>query len=205
VVTAGGIGGLLGAVGTGPLCRRLGPLQVVTFCSAASGIALILIGTATSMPVALARNLLYSCAIIGASVTMRSLRQVLVPRELLGRVTASWRLGGQAVTLIGAILAGGAAALLGNDPRPVFAGAGCLTLVTVAAAWFAGLQKAPMTEVADQLGGRGVRSPYRPDRGRRVISTAVLAGQAVAKSVGSTRIRMASCGHDDRSGPVGRA
>ena len=154
VVTAGGVGGLLGAVGTGPLCRWLGPVQVVTFCCAASGIALILIGAATSMPVALAGNLLYTWAIIAASVTMRSLRQVLVPRELLGRVTASWRLGGQAVTLIGAVLAGGAAALLGNDPRPVFAGAGCLTLLTVATAWFAGLQKAPVPEVASQLGGR---------------------------------------------------
>src|SRR5215467_6892222 len=154
VVTAGGIGGLLGAVGTGPLCRWLGPLQVVTFCCAASGAALILIGAAASMPVALAGNLLYTGAIIGASVTMRSLRQVLVPRDLLGRVTASWRLGGQAVTLIGAVLAGSAAALLGNDPRPVFAGAGCLTLLTVATAWFAGLQKAPVPEVASQLSGR---------------------------------------------------
>ena len=108
----------------------------------------------TGSPVALAGNLLYTCTIIGASVTMRSLRQVLVPRELLGRVTASWRLGGQAVTLIGAVLAGGTTALLGNDPRPVFAGAGFLTLLTVATAWFAGLQKAPVPEVASQLGGR---------------------------------------------------
>ena len=54
------------------------------------------------MPVALAGNLLYTWAIIVASVTMRSMRQVLVPRDLLGRVTASWRLGGQGVTLVGA-------------------------------------------------------------------------------------------------------
>jgi hypothetical protein len=58
------------------------------------------------MPVALAGNMLYTLAIIVASVTMRSMRQVLVPRDLLGRVTASWRLGGQGVTLVGAILAG---------------------------------------------------------------------------------------------------
>jgi hypothetical protein len=72
---------------------------------------------------------------------MRSLRQVLVPREMLGRVTASWRLGGQGVALIGAILAGGMAGLLGGDPRPVFAAAGILTLLTVAIAWFAGLRR----------------------------------------------------------------
>lgn len=89
-----------------------------------------MIAAATSMPVVLAGNLLYTLAIIVASVTMRSLRQVLVPRDLLGRVTASWRLGGQGVTLIGAILAGALAGLLGGDPRPVFAAAGSLTLLT---------------------------------------------------------------------------
>ena len=155
VVTAGGVGGLLGAMGTSLLCRWLGPLPVIAFCAAASGIALILIGAATSMPVALAGNLLYTWAIVAASVTMRSLRQILVPRELLGRVTASWRLGGQAVTLIGGVIAGAAAGLLGNDPRPVFAAAGTLTLITAAAAWFAGLQKARSAEVASQFGAGG--------------------------------------------------
>jgi hypothetical protein len=155
IVTAGGAGGVLGAVGTSPLCRWLGPLPVVTLSAAASGAALILIGAATSMPVALAGNLLYTWAIIVASVTLRSMRQVLVPRGLLGRVTASWRLGGQAVTLGGAVLAGAAAGLLGNDPRPVFAGAGALTLCTAAGAWFAGLKNAPAAEVANLLRAGG--------------------------------------------------
>jgi hypothetical protein len=70
------------------------------------------------------------------------MRQVLVPRDLLGRVTASWRFGGQGVTLVGALLAGAMAGLLGGDPRPVFAAAaGSLTLLTVAVAWFAGLRR----------------------------------------------------------------
>jgi predicted MFS family arabinose efflux permease len=155
IVTAGGVGGLLGAVGTGPLCRWLGPLSVVTLGAAASGVALILISAATAMPVALAGNLLYTWAIIVASVTMRSMRQVLVPRGLLGRVSASWRLGGQAVTLGGAVLAGAVAGLLGNDPRAVFAGAGTLTLCTVAGAWFAALKKAPAAEVANLLRAGG--------------------------------------------------
>ncbi len=141
VVTAGGVGGLLGAAATSPLCRWFGPLPVVTLCSAASGIGLVVISAATSMPVALAGNLLYTWAIIAASVTLRSLRQVIVPRELLGRVTASWRLGGKAVTLAGALLAGATAAALGNDSRPVFAAAGSLTLLTVTVAWFTVLGK----------------------------------------------------------------
>jgi MFS family permease len=140
VVTAGGVGGLLGAAGTGLLCRRLGPLPTVTLGAACSGLALLLIGAATSAPIALAGNLLYTWAIVAASVTMRTLRQVLVPRDLLGRVTASWRLGGQGVTLVGALLAGAMAGLLGGDPRPVFAAAGSVTLLTVAVAWFAALR-----------------------------------------------------------------
>jgi MFS family permease len=141
VVTAGGVGGLLGAAGTSLLCRRLGPLPAVTLGAASSGLALLLIAAAASMPVVLAGNLLYTCAIVVASVTMRSLRQVLVPRDLLGRVTASWRLGGQGVTLIGAIVAGAMAGLAGGDPRPVLAAAGSLTLLTVTLAWFAGLRR----------------------------------------------------------------
>ena len=154
LVTAGGAGGLAGAAGTGLLCRWLAPLPVVTLCCAASGISLVSISLATSMPVLLAGNVLYTWAIIAASVTNRSLRQALVPRELLGRVTASWRLGGQAVTFVGGLLAGVMACLLGNNPRPVIAEAGCLTLLTVAVAWFAALHKENASGVAIKLTGR---------------------------------------------------
>jgi len=154
LVTAGGVGGLAGAAGTGRLCRWLAPLPAVALCCAASGLALILMSVATAMPVLLAGNFLYIWAIVAASVTMRSLRQVLVPRELLGRVTASWRLGGQTVTLVGGVLAGVLAGLLGGDPRPVIAAAGCLTLFTVTVAWFAGLQKESASAVAVRLLGK---------------------------------------------------
>ena len=154
LVTAGGIGWLAGAAGTGLLCRWLAPLPAVALCCGGSGLALVLLSAATAMPVLLAGNFLYTWAIIAASVTMRSLRQVLVPRELLGRVTASWRLGGQTVTLIGGVLAGVLAGLLGGNPRPVIAAAGCLTILTVAVAWFTGLQKENASGVAIRLLGK---------------------------------------------------
>ena len=141
IVAAGGVGGLLGAAGTSRLVRRTGPLPAVVLSAAASGVALIVIGTAASTPVLLLGNLLYTWAIVAASVTLRALRQLLVPRDILGRVTASWRLGGQSVTLIGGVLAGAGADLLGGDPRPVFAVAGSLTLLTVAVAWLAGIRR----------------------------------------------------------------
>ncbi len=154
VVAAGGAGGVLGAAGTSLLCRWLGPLPVVTLCSAVSGIALLLISAATSTPMFLAGNLLYTWAIIAASVTLRALRQVLVPRELLGRVTAAWRLAGQAVTLAGAVLAGAMAGLRGNDPRPVFAAAGTLTVLSTSIAWLAGLRKEDAASIAVSLHGK---------------------------------------------------
>jgi MFS family permease len=141
VVTAGGVGGLLGAISTGVLCRWLGPVRAISAAAATSGIALLLISTAGSAIVTGIANALYTWAIIVASVAMRSLRQVLVPRDLLGRVTASWRLGGQGITLCGALLAGLMAAACGGDPRPVFAAAGALTIGTVAGTWWLGLRK----------------------------------------------------------------
>jgi hypothetical protein len=116
--------------------------------------ALLVVSSATTMPVLLTGNLLYSWAVVGASVTMRALRQALVPRAFLGRVTASWRLGGQPVTLAGAVVAGLLASLLGGDPRPVFAGAGLVTLATVGLAWLAGLRKEDASAVAVTLLGR---------------------------------------------------
>ena len=139
VISAGGLGGLAGAASTGWLTRRFGPLGVIVFCCAVSGAAMILLGAAFSAPVALAANVLYTWAIIAASVTNRSLRQALIPRPLLGRVMASWRLSIQGVTLAGGLLAGVAAALTGS-PRPVFAAAGVLTVVTVTATWLAALR-----------------------------------------------------------------
>jgi hypothetical protein len=112
---------------------------------------LILIAAAASLPLLAIGNMLYTAAIIAASVTMRALRQVLVPRELLGRVTASWRLGGQTVTLAGGLLAGLMASLCGGDPRPAIAGAGFVTLLTVAIAWLAGLRRQDAPEAAIAL------------------------------------------------------
>ena len=141
VITAGGVGGLLGAVSTRLVCRLLGPVRTVWAGAALSGVALIMLSAATSAGLAVAGSALYTWAIVVASVTMRSLRQVLVPRELLGRVTASWRLGGQGITFCGGLLAGAIASALGGDPRPVLAGAGLLTLCTAAIAWWSALRR----------------------------------------------------------------
>jgi predicted MFS family arabinose efflux permease len=154
VVTAGGVGGLIGAVTTSRLCQWFGPLRAVIVCTAASGLALVVASTSMSTPPLLIANLLYSWAIVAGSVTLRALRQVLVPRHLLGRVTSTWRLAGQAVTILGALLAGTMTGLLGNDPRPVMAAAGVLTMLSTAAAWALGIRKQDTSEIAMSMLGK---------------------------------------------------
>jgi MFS family permease len=142
VLAAGGAGGVLGAVGAGVLSRRAGPVPLLAGCLLLSGVALIVLAVARDLPFVLAGHLLYTWAVVAASVVLRALRQSLVPRALLGRVTAAWRLTSQAVTLAGAVLAGALATLAGGDPRPALLGAGVLTMVTVVTAWLTGLRRA---------------------------------------------------------------
>jgi predicted MFS family arabinose efflux permease len=141
VLAAGGAGGLIGAISTRLTCRLLGPVRAVWAGATLSGVALVVLSAAPSAGLAVAGSALYTWAIIVASVTMRSLRQVLVPRQLLGRVTASWRLGGQGITFCGGLVAGATASAFGGDPRPVLAGAGLLTLCTAVIAWWSALRR----------------------------------------------------------------
>jgi hypothetical protein len=77
----------------------------------------------------------------------------LLVMQLTRSPFASWRLGGQTVTLVGGVLAGALAGPLGGNPRPVIA-AGCLTLFTVTVAWLAALQKENASGVAVRLLGK---------------------------------------------------
>ena len=63
-------------------------------------------------------------------------------------------MAGQAVTLAGAVLAGAMAGLRGNDPRPVFAAAGTLTVLSASIAWLAGLRKEDAASIAVSRHGK---------------------------------------------------
>ncbi|MGZ4434492.1 MAG: hypothetical protein ACXVW7_12820 [Trebonia sp.] len=86
---------------------------------------------------------------------LRVIRRALVPRELLGRVTAAYRLVVQVVTPVGAVLAGAVTGLLGGDPRPVSATAGGLSVLTVAVAWIAGLRREQARSRTDPVAATG--------------------------------------------------
>ncbi|MEU3572589.1 MFS transporter [Kitasatospora sp. NPDC036755] len=140
VVGLGGLGGVLGAAGAARLAtpgRRLGVVALSAVCL---GVALALMGLADGLAPLAALNLLVSGSAVLAVVVIRSVRQELVPREILGRVTATARMAALAASPLGAMAAGFLAGLNHSDPRPVFVGFGLLATVTAAFAWFAGLR-----------------------------------------------------------------
>src|SRR5215475_1129392 len=142
VVAAGGAGGIAGAVSASWLAARVGQMRLVVLAVAGSGLALGSVA-ATHSPVALgAANLAYLWAITVASLANRTYRQLIVPRDLLGRVTSTVRLLFLTADPVGVVIAGSLTAALGGNPRPVFLGAGAIVAATAAAGWGAGLRRA---------------------------------------------------------------
>jgi hypothetical protein len=140
VIAAGGAGGVAGALSASWLAARIGQIRMVVLAVAASGLALASVSITGSLVTLGAVNLVYLWAITAASLANRTYRQLIVPRELLGRVTSTVRLLFLAADPVGVVIAGSLAAAIG--PRPVFLGAGILVAVTAAAGWRAGLRRA---------------------------------------------------------------
>lgn len=136
IFSAGSVGGLLGALGTGPITRRIGVGRAVIGESIAVGVAAILIPFA-SRTGALALPLL---ALVQAFwgfwlplyvVNAASLRQLSTPAHMLGRVTASSRFVSWGAAAVGFVLGGALAEQIGLFAALVVAGVGLL----LSAAW----------------------------------------------------------------------
>jgi Major Facilitator Superfamily len=141
VVAAGGLGGVAGALSASWLAGRFGQMRLIVLAVAASGLALGSVSVTHSLVTLCAANLAYLWAITVASLANRTYRQLIVPRQLLGRVTSTVRLLFLTADPVGVVIAGTLATAIG-DPRPVFFGAGILVTVTAAAGWRAGLRRA---------------------------------------------------------------
>jgi len=140
VVAAGGVGGILGALSATYLARRVEQIRLIIVAFVGCGIAIAAMSVAGSFGTLLLANLAYLWALIVASLVNRTQRQRIVPRELLGRVTSTVRLFFLAVDPLGVLIAGTLTASLGNNPRPVFLGAGVLVVTAALAGWFFGLR-----------------------------------------------------------------
>lgn len=143
MVAVGGVGGVIGAVTAPLVTARLGQIRTIGVSVALIGLTLTVMGVAPSIWWLTAANLILVWTIVLPSIVIRTMRQQLVPRALLGRITSITRVLFLAVTPIGAVLAGTLTGLADNNPRPAFIGAGILIMITVALAWHLELRRPP--------------------------------------------------------------
>lgn len=134
VIVAGGIGGMIGAAMAGALYRRGAPATTAVLAMTAIGVMLAALGFCRNLPGLLVVNLLLGLFTAVAVVLIRTLRQQITPRELLGRVTSSAKMLVLIAYPLGGAAAGGLSSLAGS-PRPVFIGAGLLGVAAVLVIW----------------------------------------------------------------------
>ncbi|MEU0503415.1 MFS transporter [Nocardia sp. NPDC005998] len=141
VVAAGGIGGILGAATAPAFMTRFRPVPLCVAAILLIGIALGTVGFAPNIWWFALGNAVLIWADVLASIVVRTLRQQLVPRELLGRVTSAMRTVVLAAAPVGAVLAGLLTHLYGNNPRPVFLAAAVLIGLCSPIVWIFGLRR----------------------------------------------------------------
>ncbi|MFQ6395451.1 MFS transporter [Nocardia sp. KC 131] len=107
------------------------PVPLCVVATSITGIALARAGLAANVWWLAVGNVVLVWSDVLASIVVRTLRQQIVPRKLLGRVTSAVRWVVLAATPLGAVLAGLLTQLADNDPRPAFlVGAAFLALST---------------------------------------------------------------------------
>jgi MFS family permease len=127
VLTALGVGSLVGTWLAVPAERRLGRVRTLLISVVLTGASLA-VPAVTASPVLVAASLVVGgVAMVLWNVVTVSLRQRITPDRLLGRMNASYRLVGWGTMPIGAVLGGFLAETLGL--RATFAVAAALVLV----------------------------------------------------------------------------
>jgi predicted MFS family arabinose efflux permease len=130
--TAAAVGSILGGLANPAITRRIGDLPSLIIAMAAFAAVYVAIGLA---PSAIVAGLLMACNGFFATmwnVVTVSLRQRIVPDELLGRVNSVYRMIGWGLIPLGA-LAGGLAAHLGGLRAPYLAGGAVCGVALLAA------------------------------------------------------------------------
>jgi MFS family permease len=135
VVTASAAGGLLASTVANALTNRFGGPALIVYGIACLSTAIALISLVHNAAILVVLNLLVGAGSVIATVNIRALRQRVVPREMLGRVTSTARTLAVAAYPLGAVLAGTlTSTVTHNDPRPVFLIAGVLGVVVAVVA-----------------------------------------------------------------------
>lgn len=129
LLTFGAVGGLVGSLVAAPVERVLGRTRVLAVALVVGGISLGLPGLVPHVGVAAATSVTAGIAAVLWNVVTVSLRQRIIPDELLGRVNSGYRLLGWGTMPIGAALGGLVGEALGVRPVIALAGAGVLVLL----------------------------------------------------------------------------
>lgn len=152
IAALGGIGA--GAAGA-RLTRRIGPWRSILFAGLAMSATQAVLGLTASVFTAAAMLCASSAAFALFNMTATTMRQRLIPAELLGRVTSLYSTVAGGAEALGAIAGGGLATVAGIR-APMLAGALPILVVTVVFAWRYrhSTQLAPVTRPAgaDQAG-----------------------------------------------------
>jgi predicted MFS family arabinose efflux permease len=132
-LTASAVGGLLGSAIAGFLDRRLGTGGTLTLTAAVEALALLGIGLSPNAWLAGCGELVMGTAMGTTMVLGPSVRQAIVPDELMGRVGATARLIALSAGPLGAVFGGWLAHVAGLR-APFIVGAAVLATMVVVAA-----------------------------------------------------------------------
>jgi MFS family permease len=132
-LAAPAVGGLAGSAIAGFLDRRLGTGGTLTLTAAVETVALLGIGLSPNAWLAGCGEVVLGTAMGATMVLGPSVRQAIVPDELMGRVGATARLIGLSAGPLGAVFGGWLAHVFGLRAPFIFGAAVLATMVVVAA------------------------------------------------------------------------
>lgn len=127
----GSVGGLLGAINAGPIARRIGLgraviAETIAVGGAAIAIPLLSLLDGSAFPLLAIAHGIWGFWLPVYIVNAASLRQIMTPNALLGRVTASSRFLSWGAATVGFVIGGVVAEQIGLLPTLIVAGVGLL-------------------------------------------------------------------------------
>ncbi|HKH87578.1 MAG TPA: MFS transporter, partial [Acidimicrobiales bacterium] len=121
-LAAGAAGNVPGALLADRLASKIGNVRTLVYAALLSGLAYLAMAASHTWLLAGAAFILVGGSVAAGSVIALSLRQLLTPDEVMGRVGAAWRGIVWGAAPVGALAAGGLALLGGNRLPLILAG-----------------------------------------------------------------------------------
>jgi MFS family permease len=129
-LAAGAAGNIPGALVADRLASRIGNVRTLVFAALVSGAAYLGMAASHTWLLAGAAFAVVGLSVAAGSVIAVSLRQLLTPDEVMGRVGGAWRGIVWGAAPVGALAAGGLA-LLGNDRLPLILAGGAQCVIAL--------------------------------------------------------------------------